>query len=56
MKGKPYFSVNEINKPPQDRVFHTYDDCQSGREIPQEERQDGRSNYRKCKHCERRDS
>jgi hypothetical protein len=56
MKVPPYHSINEIKKPQEDRVFHTYDDCQSGRDIPyNSERQSGRSNYRKCLHCAKKD-
>jgi len=55
MKVNPYYSVNEINKPVGDRVYHTHNDCQSGRDIPHHERAAGKSNYRLCKHCKRLD-
>jgi hypothetical protein len=51
MEVSPYYSINEIKKEPEDRVFHIFDDCQSGRDIPFSERLSGRSNYRKCLHC-----
>lgn len=54
MKVNPYYSVNEIKKPAGERVFHTHNDCQSGRDIPDNERVKGTSNYRKCKHCARK--
>lgn len=51
MEIKPYHSVNEIKKAPEHRVYHTHNDCKSGRDIPMNERLPGTSNYRKCQHC-----
>ena len=51
MKVNPYHSVNEDAKPETDRVYHTHNDCRSGRDIPDNERRKGVGGYRKCKHC-----
>jgi hypothetical protein len=33
-KVEDFYSVNEVNKPPEDRVYHNNSACHSGRDIP----------------------
>jgi hypothetical protein len=49
----PFYSVNEVNKPPNNRVHHNNSACPSGRDIPQWERQQGTGGYRLCEDCQR---
>jgi hypothetical protein len=51
MPGRIYHSVNETNKPPDERVYHNNEDCRSGRDIPRKERVYTTGGYRLCKHC-----
>jgi len=47
-----FYSVNEINKPAENRVYHNNSECHSGREIPQNDRVSGApTGYRLCEHC-----
>jgi hypothetical protein len=48
----PFHSVNEIQKPPQNRVFHNNSACPPGRDIPEWERRQGTNNYRLCEICD----
>lgn len=48
-----FHSVDEILKPPNKRVYHNNDNCQSARDVPSPERQSGTGGYRQCKDCER---
>lgn len=47
MPVPPYHSVN----PSDPDVYHVYNDCVSGKQIPQRNRRAGTNNYRKCTHC-----
>jgi len=47
-----FYSLNEIDKPENKRVYHFNDSCGPGREILQNERRYGTGGYRKCKDCE----
>ena len=51
MKVNPYHSAKEIEKPVGRPVYHTQNDCQSGRDILAKDKVQGRSNYRKCEQC-----
>jgi hypothetical protein len=46
-----YYSVNEEKKPRKERVYHTDQNCRSGRDIPKKERESGTGSYRHCKNC-----
>jgi hypothetical protein len=47
-----FFSINEVNKPPANRVYHNNGACPPGRDIPEHERRKGTANYRLCEDCE----
>ncbi len=47
MKVSPYHSKN----PTDPDVYHDYDDCPTGRQIPQHNKAPGTNNYRRCKDC-----
>lgn len=49
MKVKPYYSAQESGKGT--RVYHTHNDCQSGRDILPNQKQSGTGGFRLCKHC-----
>jgi hypothetical protein len=53
-KVSAFHSVNEVKKPPQNKVHHTDDACPPGRDIPQSERKAGTGGYRLCDDCEKR--
>ena len=53
-KVAPFHSVNEVNKPAANRVYHNDNTCPPGRDIPQNERRQGTGNYRLCEDCQRR--
>jgi hypothetical protein len=55
VKVNPYHSAKEIEKPVGQRVYHTQNDCQSGRDILPKDKVQGRSNYRKCEHCAKKE-
>ena len=46
-----FYSVNEINKPADQRVYHDNSACSSGRHIPQNERRPGKGGYPHCQVC-----
>ena len=46
-----FHSVNEPNKPKDNRVYHNNRACASGRDIPHNERTPGTGGYRVCTHC-----
>jgi hypothetical protein len=47
-----FYSVNEVNKPPRNRVYHNNRECHSGRDIPEHDRLFGKpTGYRLCNHC-----
>ena len=48
-----FYSVNEISKPPANRVYHNNSACPPGRDIPANERRTGTNNYRLCDDCAR---
>jgi hypothetical protein len=50
----PFYSINEIGKAIQNRVFHDNDLCAPGYEIPINDRRLGTNNYRECEVCQRR--
>ncbi len=50
-KTSPFHSINEAEKPREDRVYHDNDSCPSGRDIPRWERVAGTASYRLCKLC-----
>lgn len=47
MRVSPYYSIN----PDDPDVYHVYDDCVSGKQIPPENKRSGTNGYRLCKHC-----
>ncbi len=46
-----FYSINEANKPPANRVHHNNSACPPGRDIPQNERRQGMGGYRLCDDC-----
>jgi hypothetical protein len=50
-KVAEFYSVNEINKPVEKRVYHDNSPCAPGRDIPQNERRAGKGGYRRCDVC-----
>jgi hypothetical protein len=50
-KVPDFYSINEVNKPANDRVYHNNSACAPGRDIPQNERRLGQGNYRLCRVC-----
>lgn len=46
-----FYSVNEVKKLPEHRVYHNNDRCGPGRDIPLSERRQGRGGYRLCMDC-----
>ena len=51
-----FYSVNEAKKPEGNRVHHDNSACPPGRDIPANERLDGRGGYRLCDDCKRLNS
>lgn len=49
MKVNPYYSAKEAAK--DDRVYHTHNDCQSGRDIIDKIKGNPPAGYKLCKHC-----
>jgi hypothetical protein len=49
---KDQYSVNEAKKPEKNRVYHNNSGCGPFKEIPVNERRDGRNGYRLCDDCE----
>ena len=49
----PFYSVNELRKPPGRRVHHDNSVCPPGRDIPERERSSGTGGYRLCDDCGR---
>ena len=54
-KTPAFYSVNEAQKIPANRVYHDNSACPSGRDIPQNERRLGTGGYRLCNNCENLD-
>jgi hypothetical protein len=52
-KVASFYSVNEVDKPPDKRVYHNNDACPPGRDIPRNERRTGTGGYRLCRDCDR---
>ncbi len=48
-----FFSVNENQKPANQRVHHNNGACPPGRDIPSWERKPGTGGYRLCEDCQR---
>ncbi len=46
-----FYSINEVLKPPDQRVHHNNSACPPGRDIPANERRAGTNNYRLCRDC-----
>lgn len=46
-----FYSVNEVKKPLQNRVYHDNSACPPGRDIPSWERRSGTGGYRLCEDC-----
>lgn len=53
-KVPAFYSVNEVKKPAQNRVYHNDDACPPGRDIPANERRPGTGGYRLCEGCQKR--
>lgn len=51
-----FYSVNEVKKLPQHRVYHNNNTCPPGRDIPTWERKPGTGGYRLCEDCNNRNS
>lgn len=47
-----FYSVNEVKKPPENRVHHNNSACPPGRDIPLYERRQGTGGYRLCHDCQ----
>lgn len=50
-KVADFYSVNEVNKPQDKRVYHHNSACPTGREIPANEKRQGTGGYRLCEDC-----
>ncbi|MGH9765074.1 MAG: hypothetical protein ACREAC_29920 [Blastocatellia bacterium] len=50
-KVATFYSINEVSKPPANRVHHNNGACPPGRDIPQNERRPGDGGYRLCDDC-----
>jgi hypothetical protein len=48
-----FYSINEVLKPQQHRVYHNNSACPPGRDIPPNERRSGSNAYRLCRDCSR---
>lgn len=48
----PFYSANEVDKPPVNRIFHNNLLCFDGRMIPQKLRRKGMGGYKLCPACE----
>ena len=46
-----FYSINEVKKPPANRVYHNNSACPPGRDIPAHERRSGTNGYRLCNDC-----
>ena len=51
-----FFSLHEVLKPSDERVFHNNSTCPTGRDMPVEERRSGTCGYRLCPICMERGS
>jgi hypothetical protein len=47
-----FYSINEIKKPIEKRVYHDNNACAPGRDIPANERRPGTGGYRRCDVCQ----
>ena len=52
-KVADYYSVNEVSKPADKRVYHDNDQCKAGRDIPKNEQRPGRGGYKHCQDCDK---
>lgn len=50
----PFYSINEVLKPAENRAHHNNNICPPGRDIPANERRAGTGNYRLCHDCAER--
>jgi hypothetical protein len=48
-----YYSINEADKAPADRRYHSQDNCPPGGEIPARNRRSGSNGYKLCGQCKR---
>ena len=46
-----YYSINEVKKPPHDRVRHNNSGCSEGSKIPNYDRRPGTNGYQVCVEC-----
>jgi hypothetical protein len=53
MRVPEFYSINEVKKPPANRVHHNNGACPPGRDIPSNERRPGTGGYRLCDDCAR---
>jgi hypothetical protein len=47
-----FYSINEVQKPIENRVHHNNNACPPGRDIPSWERKAGTGSYRLCAKCQ----
>jgi len=47
-KVSPFYSSN----PSDPDVYHDHNDCPTGRQIPQHNKEGGKGGHRRCKHCQ----
>ena len=55
-KVPDFYSINEVLKPAENRVYHNNSACPPGRDIPANERRAGTGGYRLCKDCNERNN
>lgn len=51
MRVLPFNSINEAQKPIEDRVYHNNNKCRAWYQIPDNEKRRGEAGYRLCIHC-----
>lgn len=49
-----FYSINEVKKPANQRVYHNNNTCPPGRDIPKTEQRPGTGGYRLCDDCDLR--
>jgi len=54
-KVSPFYSVNEADKPADERVYHDQSGCGPGSEIKPGDRRSGTGGYRRCQDCKKLD-
>jgi hypothetical protein len=48
-----FYSIHEVKKLPENRVHHNNNECPPGRDIPENERRDGKAGHRLCDVCKK---